>query len=445
MSWMVMVAMVLTLAACSGGTPASTAKTDSATTNSSGNKADSTPVATATGNNEKITLKFLYIWPEHKTVMEKTISDFEDQHPNIKVEISVTPWDKVTQQMQTSIASGEAPDVAFMFPSTIGSFVSLGAALDLTPYMDDDWKSRFLSEDELKVGKVDGKLYNVPFRGTATYVAYNQDLFEKNGWKEPQTQEELVKIMDDMLSKGIAPFAIPGKPDGFQISAVNDYFVKYNLLADGSVTDPQYVKARKTDIKGPYAEAFKKTKEWYTKGYFGKSPEAVGREQAQALFFQQRAAMSFLNNNELVDLRKGTEGKFKLGFMVFPKTANASETILGGGFDGFFAYAKSKYPKESVELLKWLTSKEAQGPWANDAMSAMTVKGIEYKDKDLAKFASFMGIAGKYNQYPDYNQGNVNTINGQQMVNFLQGKMTAEQLEQTWNDNIKKQIADAGK
>lgn len=392
---------------------------------------------------EDVTLQFLYIWPEFETTMKKTIEMFEDKHPNIKVKVNVTPWDKIKDQLQVAFASGEAPDVTFMWPKDMSIYIGQGVAMDLTPHFDADseWKDSFIDPVMLEAGIYDGKLYNLPFRGSTTFIAYNKDMFDANGWTEPANLAELEALMDKMLEKGVTPFAIAGNPNGFQIEKMNQYFVGYNLMEAGILTDPEYVKARKVDIQGPYAEAVKKSKEWYKKGYYGKSPLGVAREQAQALFYTGKSPMILLNNNELTSMRKGVDGNFQMQFMVIPAPEGAQDFFLPGGFDGFMVNSKTEHPEQSLQLLKFLNSEEAQNLWAEETLSVMTRKGVTYGDADLNTFAKHIKVAGKYTQFPDYNVGDVVTRNAQEFANFLlQDSYTPEKLEQVWNDNYKKQI-----
>jgi len=114
---------------------------------------------------------------------------------------------------------------------------------------------------------------------------------------------------------------------------------------------------------------------------------------------------------------------------------------MPGGMDGYMVYKKTEHPDEAIVLMKYLNSKEAQDLWATETLSVMTVKGVEYSDPDMATFAKYINVAGKYNQFPDYNTGDVVTKNAQAFANYLQDdSYTPEKLEQLWNDNYKQQI-----
>lgn len=427
-------ALVLGTTACqSGGNSSSTAASSG-----NGSSASKAPV----------TVKFLYIWPENQDIMNESIQMIEKQHPDIKVEASTVTWDKITSQLQTDIAAGDAPDVSFMWPDLgLSSFVSLNAALDLTPYLDKDsqWKDSFMSSNVLQSGTINGKTYGIPFRGSAKYICYNKGLFQKNGWSAPNTIEDLQTLMKTMKSKGIQPFSIAGKPDGFEVFYLVNCLYDENIFNAGIMSDKQYALRRKTDITTPYADAFQTARDWYNSGYFGSSPLSLSREEAQTSFFNGKSAMLICNNNELTDVRKLAGSKIQLGFTPIPQYAKTKEKCLWLTiFDGFFVYSKTKHPDQAVELLKGLTSKDVQQLWADKTLSAAVVKDINYKDSDLKTMAGNMQNAGKYDQQPDYNVGDLDTKNQQAFVNFLLSKsVTPQQLAQTFNDNTKKAIEDS--
>ena len=64
----------------------------------------------------------------------------------------------------------------------------------------------------------DGKQYFVPVSYYPWAVFYRKSVFEKNGWTEPTTMDELKALMKDMQGKKITPFAFAAKdawaPDG---------------------------------------------------------------------------------------------------------------------------------------------------------------------------------------------------------------------------------------
>ena len=54
---------------------------------------------------------------------------------------------------------------------------------------------------------IDGKTYGLVYNALYQGVYYNKTMFEENGWEVPETQEELLAIIEDCKAKGITPFA----------------------------------------------------------------------------------------------------------------------------------------------------------------------------------------------------------------------------------------------
>jgi len=55
------------------------------------------------------------IWDvAQKPAMQKIINEFHASHPNIDVQVQVTPWDSYWTKLQTSVTAGTSPDVFWL-------------------------------------------------------------------------------------------------------------------------------------------------------------------------------------------------------------------------------------------------------------------------------------------------------------------------------------------
>lgn len=124
------------------------------------------------------------------------------KYPNITLEWECVDWGndfqpKMQQYMQSGLPDimiGKAQDVATYAPQ--GVLGEIGSA-----YLD---KGLDAARENVTIdGKTYGMVYNALYQG----VYYNKTMFEENGWKVPETQEELQAIIDDCNAKGITPFA----------------------------------------------------------------------------------------------------------------------------------------------------------------------------------------------------------------------------------------------
>jgi raffinose/stachyose/melibiose transport system substrate-binding protein len=374
----------------------------------------------------KTVINFLHIFPEWEDLMQRSVDMYVARHPDVEFKIDIVPWDQCQKILQTRIAAGEAPDVSYYWGNRIQHLTNIGEAHDLTPYLNADpaWKNSFLSEAVLNIGVRQGKVYDIPFRGSAVFVYYNKDLFDQNGYQEPVTREELETIMADMVTKGIIPFAIMGKGDGMlpaaQFNDMRDALALEEAVKAGLVSRPEWINKR--DDSQAYIDseiaAIRKIQDWWNKGYFGRNATALGREDAQAVFATGRGAMLLANNNELKMIKE--QANFNLGAFPIPFSAATQPTQLLCWVDGFFVPEKGKNHDIAVDFLKHLTSPEVQSLWAREANSIVLTKGIDFSDPLQTKFAkTFENIAPVIPMANDWIEGDSHTVFQQQMIELL--------------------------
>lgn len=66
----------------------------------------------------------MHMWPEHEQVMNQLISKFEGENPGVHVSISINPYDKIEQVLQTAQMSGELPNVYTFYTHYMTPLVS---------------------------------------------------------------------------------------------------------------------------------------------------------------------------------------------------------------------------------------------------------------------------------------------------------------------------------
>lgn len=397
---------------------------------------------------EDVTLRFIHIWPEHQETMEKSVELIEEKY-GFNIELSVVPWNEITNLVQISLASDDMYDVFFSWGGQIPGYNQSGVVLDLTPYFDADteWKDSFISESVFRDNsyEVDDKIYGIPFRGTGSFIIYNKTMFEEKGYAIPSTQEELVSLMDKMLKDDIIPIATEGTPHGGKVEYVRRSLMDYLLLDAGIIGTEEHLNGRLLDYQGLRGESAEMTREWYKKGYFGENPFGTEREEAQTLFFSGKAGLLWCNNNELTDLRE-LESQFGIEVDSFqwPSPEGAGVTIGYAGMnDGFAAWAGTKYPDQAADLLKGLTMMDVQTLWGDKANSIMCVQGISYSDSLLVKWSEEFSDMTRYVVAGDYNMGTQDDDVSDIFVDFMLSDMTPEEYEAKFVDIRTKSIADA--
>lgn len=135
--------------------------------------------------------------------LEDFASAFEEENPDVEVNVTAIPWDSAHDKLTTSIAAGETPDVSMIGTTWMGELAQTGA-LDPTPdiiepgaFFPGAWDSTV----------VEGTSYGVPWYVETRVLYYRSDLAESAGVEAPETWEEMTEfaraLQDDGAAYGI--------------------------------------------------------------------------------------------------------------------------------------------------------------------------------------------------------------------------------------------------
>lgn len=149
-------------------------------------------------------------------IMQKLVTAFNQEHPNIQVKQTRIIWDEFYQKVPAAVSNGKAPDVAIMHADTLAT----NAARQVLQPLDDVAAALQLTENDFPALAWNGGVYQDKRYGIALDVHpagfyYNQTVMEKAGLdpeKAPTTGEELMTMLDACKAKGI---------QGMWTSAVN--------------------------------------------------------------------------------------------------------------------------------------------------------------------------------------------------------------------------------
>lgn len=165
-----------------------------------------------TGGNQKtkeekkddvVTLELF--WQKTNTnVIENLIEKFEEDNPDIKIELTVASSDSGKQIFQTRMATNEPMDLVQHWPAQaeFRAMCEEGRVLDLSDY---EWRDTIIDE-YADMCRVDGKLFAVPLSVNAGIIAYNKDIFKDNKVEVPETWDELIDVAETLKKAGVTPF-----------------------------------------------------------------------------------------------------------------------------------------------------------------------------------------------------------------------------------------------
>jgi len=355
----VVAAAALALAACTGGSVSSQSTSAGGSSVSGGGKPGGT-ITLLIGQPEN---------PQDLVLTKQDLAKFTQQ-TGVQVKLNVINNDNLRTILQTQLRSGSGPDV-FGYdtgPGFAGVLAKAGLLYDLTQaYQERKWPIYDWAKQRVTF---DGKVVGIPDQVEEVGVFYNKTIFDKNGLKPPQNVSDLESAAEKLKAAGVTPFTFSDKEGweaGHQLSivlssAVGESGMKEFLDGKKPWNSPEVVSA--IDL---FFQQFK------DKAYLPKSSNAITYDNANALFYQQKAAMNPTGTWLVSDIKDAA--KFDVGFFPFP--APDGPGIFSGGLGGgTFVSAKTKNPQGALAYLDYILTKE-HGQWQAEQHNSIPAFPIE--------------------------------------------------------------------
>lgn len=139
------------------------------------------------------------------TVPEAVVAEFEEA-TGASVDVVTIP-DPYEQGIQTRVATGDMPDLAFWQP-TASMLTAINAPTNLQAIDDAPWVDRYDAAVRDSTGILDGTRYAALISSPSVMgVFYNKEVFAEHGITEaPANFDELVQIARDLKAEGVTPF-----------------------------------------------------------------------------------------------------------------------------------------------------------------------------------------------------------------------------------------------
>ncbi len=281
-----------------------------------------------------------------KKYWDKLAEKFEDEHPGIKVDVTVYSWTDVDRKVKEMVADGEAPDLA-----QIGAYADYAAQDKL--YSADDVLSIPTQADFLaplsKAGVVNRVQYGMPFAASTRLLFFNEKLFKSAGITPPESWSELQAAAKKLKSRGVKiPYALPLGPEEAQAETY-----QWLLSGGGGYTDN--VGSYDFDSK-QNVDTFNWLKnELVGKGLTGPTPPGkLNRAEAFAAF--TRGEVGMLNGHPTL-MQMAAKKHLKYGMVPMPGVNGKAQSTMGVA-DWMMAFKENGNRKEIREFLDFAYSKK---------------------------------------------------------------------------------------
>jgi raffinose/stachyose/melibiose transport system substrate-binding protein len=344
-------AAVFTLAACGGN--------------------DSEEASAGTDNNdngeaaqEDVTIDFMHLWPQgsspdHHRIVEDIISDFEEMHPHVTVELEVLENEQYKNKLQVVSSSNQLPDVGMTWPA---GFLEPYVNGELFAPLDDVLEEDNMRDDfvagTLEAYSVDEQAYAMPLELNIAPVFYNEAIFEENGVEVPETYDEFLEVIDTLADNGVTPIAL-GNRDRWTGS------LWYMYLADrigGSDALNSAIDRSGSFEDERLEEAASRIQEMVDHDAFISGFNGLSDQEAKAEFMNSNAAMYLIGSWDLPNYTTNEEipQEFRdnIDFFKFPEVDGGEGNIdnwVGGPGVGLFVAENSDVKDESKAFVKHFT------------------------------------------------------------------------------------------
>ena len=135
-----------------------------------------------------------YFYDARVEAMEQLIEKFEEQNPDITVNMTHFPYDNYRTKVAAAIPAGEGPDVVQLFYGWLNDYIEAGL---IQPLPEDAFPPEEVDAEffpMVQAMKRDGQYYALPTAVRSLALFYNERLFEEAGIESPpETLDEMVE------------------------------------------------------------------------------------------------------------------------------------------------------------------------------------------------------------------------------------------------------------
>ena len=397
------------------------------------------PETDKTGETVTITFWIDNTIDAREATYQKLIDQFEDENPNIKVELLGVAGD-MTQKLDTALAAGSPPDCSTLIQGSVSSLILNNKLVPLDSYLANwDYYDQVLPsawETVLSFNPIDEQKYTLPFASNVWCLWVNNSLYEAKNLDLPTNWEKFFKGVEEIYDPDSKTYgvAIRGGAGGgtsleymmYSYSGLTEYFDENGKC---TVNDPKNV------------EFVEKYLGLYGK-YTAESDLNNGWSELAAAF-QSGSAATIMHNlgssNAHAEVFENDYTKFQAmplpacdaGYTVYPQM-NVS---------GYCIYSDSKHQDAAWRFISWLSEAD-QASAVAQTYGIMPVNSVALKADWVNEYPWFQ-MASKlmsdsntkyYNApftYPEY-ASIISTYIEPMIQQCMAGEITAQELCDTW-------------
>lgn len=357
--------------------------------------------------------------------MNKVISEFEAQNPDIKIKWIDVPFSEGEKRTLASVLSDNPPDLINLNPDFTALLAQRGAL-----YQIDEQYTKQYNQSIINSLKTNGKLYSLPWYATSAVTIYNKDLLAKSGAKMPATYEDLAQIAPQIKQKTGAYVLLPNITENDTMARILN---KYGVTSNN-------INSQKSQ------EVFELFKNLYEKDLIPKESitqthrEALEKYMAEKIVFFQAGA-NFLTM--IKENAPSTYANTDVAPQIVGELGQNDFSLMN-----FVIPTRAKHKNEALKFALFLTNSENQLAMAKLtnilAVNEETLQNefyTKYDEKDLMSKARIIS-AKQLNKIeptfmPARNQKEINILVNEAVQQILLNKATTKNILDNLSDKMK--------
>ena len=294
---------------------------------------------------EDITINLWHIYIDetdrNRITTEEYIAAYEEAHPNVKIEQHVLMDVDYKAKMLTEFSGNAAGIDVFSYwgAGRAGDFVYADKLLCIEDYLSDEQLASIKPGSDTNF-RYDDKLYGLPMSSWMMILYCNEELFEANGAKLPETYDEWLEACQIFADAGIIPVALGGGvDDAWQAAFVYEALVNRIVGAEAE-NEVLANMAGFADDPG-FKEAAEKMMALTAINAFGNSPLEIDELTSSTQFLTGAAAMRLTGSwfTDQIYTLDSSEVEGKVAALPIPMVEGGNGLVtdyVGGFIDGFF-------------------------------------------------------------------------------------------------------------
>ena len=319
-------------------------------------------LATSSAHAQEVTLDVLYAFPAFAKFHEPIAQEFMKRHPEIKIAFRAPAptYDDGHQTMMRQAVTNQLPDVYYsgfhLLSELARTLAKRNQIIDLDPLLAADGKEfrqKNYSDRIVALGKVDGKLYGLPFNASSPIMYYNVELVKKAGGdpdKMPDNWDAVIALAAKIKagSSDVAGLA-------YNVHDWPDVWLYHAMItqAGGVVVDGDRVPLGGPDIGVQTLQRFRRF-------VSEDGMPLIDWDQSRQQFIAGKIGIFFDTPARLRQVTDLIGDKFTLKTAIFPIDNKAKGGLPTGGNAAIITTQDPKKQKAAWEFLKFVTGPEAQ-------------------------------------------------------------------------------------